>query len=67
MDRFMFSCVCVHTYLKPFQLLLQLSAILLITLSQLPLFLSLCCMLLSLRLHLMMDTCINSSDWMRAY
>lgn len=62
MDRFMFSCVWCHTYLKPFQLLLQLSAVLLVTLPQLPLFLSLCCLLLRLRLHLMTDAQMNLSD-----
>lgn len=55
-------CVCafLQSYLKTFQLFLQLSAVLLIPLSQLPLFLSLCCLLLCLRLHLIMDAHITT-------
>lgn len=55
--------VCFCTYLKPLQLLLQLSTILLITLSQLLLFLSLCCLFLHLCLRL---TQTHSSDWMQS-
>lgn len=50
------STLVCFTHLKAFQLLLQLSAILLVTLSQFLLFLSLCSLFLCLHLHLIADT-----------
>lgn len=54
----------MQTHFESFQLLLQLPAVLLVALSQLPLLLSLRCLLLRLRLHLMAEKRISSREQM---